>query len=189
MSLLLRLAYVFFKIGLLTFGGGYAMLPLIQDELVRSGWMTPAQFANILGVAETTPGALSINAATYVGYEQAGLAGALVASVSLALPSLTAVVLLAGFFRTLRDGAAGKAVFGTLRPVVAGLVVSAAIGLLLAGVWPASADPAAGRFATPPDARAVLLAGAAFLAAAHTRLHPALLVLLCGAVGLVLFRG
>ena len=188
MMILLRLAAMFFKIGLLTFGGGYAMLPLIQDELVRSGLMTAEQFANILGVAETTPGALSINAATYVGFEQAGVAGAVVASVALAMPSLTAVMLLAGFFRKLRGGSAGAVVFGTLRPVVAGLVVSAAIGLLLAGVWPAPHDPALARFAAAPDPLAILLAAAAFFAASRTKLHPALLVLLCGAAGVVLFR-
>lgn len=187
MTLLAQLAFVFFKIGLLTIGGGYAMLPLIQDELVRSGWMTAAEFANILGVAETTPGAFAINAATYVGYEQAGVAGAVVASVALALPSLTAILLLAGFFRKVRDGAAGQAIFGTLRPVVAGLVVSAAIGLLLAGLWPGASGRAAERFATPPDLRAVVLTVAAFLAAARTRLHPALVVVSCGVAGAVLF--
>ena len=83
---------------------------------------------------------------------------------------------------------AGKAVFGTLRPVVAGLVVSAAAGLLFAGVWPAGAM-SHGLPTTWPDPRGAAIAVAAFLAAARTRLHPALLVVLCGVAGMVLFRG
>lgn len=189
MSLLAQLAWIFFKIGLLTFGGGYAMLPLIQDELVRSGWMTPAEFANIIGVAETTPGALSINAATFVGYQQAGIPGALAASLALAAPSLGAVLLLAGVFRRLRDEKNGQAVFGLLRPVVAGLVASAALSLLLAGLWLEPAAPGTSRLATLPDLRAVLLAAAACFAVLRTRLHPALVILLCGAAGALLFNG
>ncbi len=186
MKLLVQLAWIFFKIGLLTFGGGYAMLPLIQGELVASGWMTPAQFADVIGIAEATPGALSINAATFVGYQQAGIPGALTASIALAAPSMGAVLLLAGVFRRLRDERNGQAVFGFLRPVVAGLVASAALALLQAGLWPA---PGTDRLGTLPDLRAVLLAALAGFAVLRTRLHPALVILLCGAAGALLFGG
>lgn len=188
MSVLIKLAWIFFKIGLLTFGGGYAMLPLIQDELVHTGWMTAEQFANIVGIAEMTPGALSINAATYVGYQQAGIPGALVASISLATPSLGAVLLLAGIFRRLHREKSGQAVFGLLRPVVAGLVVGAAFVLLMAGLYP---EPTTGISSglpdTMPDWRASAIAIVAAFATLRTRLHPAVLIILCGIAGILIF--
>jgi len=186
MTIYFRLAGIFFKIALLTFGGGYAMLPLIQAELISSGMTTEAKFADIVGVAEMTPGALAINSATYVGYEQAGIPGALIASIALALPSLTAIVLLAEFVRRVRGGSGGAAVFSLLRPVVAGMVVSAALGLLKIGIMRPGSDLAAGWLAAI-EWPAVLMACLACWAAARTRLHPALLMLLCGAAGVLVF--
>ncbi len=71
---------LFFKIGLFTIGGGYAMLAIIQEEIIRHGWMTSAEFVDIVGVAEMTPGPIAVNAATFVGYRSAGVAGALIAT-------------------------------------------------------------------------------------------------------------
>ena len=85
----LQLLYVFFKIGLLGFGGGYAMLSLIQFEVVdHFGWMTITQFSDMLAISQMTPGPVSINTATYVGYEVAGIPGAVMATISLCLPSV-----------------------------------------------------------------------------------------------------
>ena len=186
MNIYFRLAGIFFKIALLTFGGGYAMLPLIQAELISSGMMTEAKFADILGVAEMTPGALAINSATYVGFEQAGIPGALIASFALALPSLTAVILLAEFVRRVRGGPGGAAVFGLLRPVVAGMVVSAALGLLKIGIIPPGSDLSGGWLAAI-EWPAVGLAILVCWAASRTRMHPALLMLLCGVAGVLIF--
>ena len=78
--ILLQLFYSFFKIGLFTIGGGYAMLAIIQQEIVRYGWLTRAEFVDIVSIAEMTPGPIAVNAATFVGYRSAGLAGALAAT-------------------------------------------------------------------------------------------------------------
>ena len=80
MNIYLQLIWSFFKIGCLTIGGGYAMLPLIQQEIEHHGWLTTAQFMDILAIAEITPGPLSVNAATYIGYRTAGVTGSLLAT-------------------------------------------------------------------------------------------------------------
>ena len=76
----LQLFLSFFQIGLFSFGGGYAMIPLIQHELERHGWMTSNQFVDIIAISQMTPGPLSVNAATFVGYKMAGIAGGMVAT-------------------------------------------------------------------------------------------------------------
>ena len=85
--ILLKLFVTFFKIGLFTIGGGYAMLALIRQEIVRHGWLTVQEFVDIVGIAEMTPGPIAVNAATFVGYRTAGLGGALLATAGVALPS------------------------------------------------------------------------------------------------------
>ena len=106
MNLFVKLAYVFFKIGLLTVGGGLAMIPIIQYEMVRRGWLDNQQFLDILGIAEMTPGPISVNTATFVGYRviadvytgslALAVLGALVLGEPLALPVAGAIVLIAG---------------------------------------------------------------------------------------------
>lgn len=84
----LKLFLSFVKIGLFSFGGGYAMIPLIQKEIESHGWLTPSQFIDIIAIAEMTPGPIAINSATFVGYNTAGFLGGAVATFGVALPSL-----------------------------------------------------------------------------------------------------
>ena len=97
MSLLFELFYSFFRIGLFSFGGGYAMIPWIQSEILHHGWLTADQFADIVAVAEMTPGPIAVNSATYVGYMTAGVVGSMVATAGVTLPSLLLILLVAGF--------------------------------------------------------------------------------------------
>ncbi len=89
----------FFKIGLFSFGGGYAMIPLIQKEITRNGWITPSEFVDIIAIAEMTPGPIAVNSATFVGYKTAGLFGGLVATIGVALPSAMLIFLIADFIQ------------------------------------------------------------------------------------------
>ena len=132
MIIYLQIFYVFFKIGLFAFGGGYAILPLIEREIVLNhGWLTPADFSRIVTVAEMTPGPIGINSATFTGYLTAGLSGALTATASVCLPSL---IILFFLFRFLTRFAQKEEelVRETLRglvPVVVALVASAVYSL------------------------------------------------------------
>ncbi len=125
--ILLELFWSFFRIGMFSFGGGYAMIPLIQSEIQQHGWLTAAQFADIVAIAEMTPGPIAINSATYVGYMVAGIAGSLMATAGVTLPSLLLVLLVARFFARYQNNPLYMMVFYGIRPVVVGLIASAAI--------------------------------------------------------------
>ncbi len=124
------LFFAFFKIGLFSFGGGYAMIPLISEEIANHGWMNEAEFLRIIGIAEMTPGSIAINAATFIGFQTAGLPGALVASLGVLLPSLLIILFISAFFFKYSRHPLMKKIFSGIRPVVTGLIFSA--GLLIA---------------------------------------------------------
>ena len=98
MTLLIKLFITFFKIGLFTFGGGYAMLPMIQEQVQTNGWITSRELVDFIAVSESTPGPFAINISTYIGMEKAGIPGALCATVGVALPSFLIIIFLAKIF-------------------------------------------------------------------------------------------
>ena len=117
---------VFFKIGLFTFGGGYAMIPLIHREMVeRRGWIGDQEIVDVLALAQSVPGAVAINAATLMGRRLRGTLGALAATAGVILPSFTIITLIAAFFARFQDEPIAQAAFGGLRPAVAALLVLA----------------------------------------------------------------
>ncbi len=133
-----ELLYVFFKIGLFGFGGGYAMISLIQFEVVdHFGWMTVTEFSDMLAISQMTPGPVSINTATYVGYAVckqwgylSGVLGSAVATVSLCLPSILLMILVIKYFFNNKENVYVKAVMSGLRPVLGGLILAAALMLM-----------------------------------------------------------
>lgn len=139
-KLLLTIGGTFFKIGLFTLGGGIAIIPLVQQEMVTRGWLTNAQFTDILGIAQVTPGPLGVNTATFVGYRVTSLQGlgilsslvvSLVATLAVTLPSVIGVAFGGFWFEKNRDRPVVIRVFTILRPLVSGLVAGAGLGLAL----------------------------------------------------------
>ncbi len=126
MSVLLQLFVSFFTIGLFSFGGGYAILSFLQQEVERRGWMTTERFADLIAISQSTPGPIAINMATFVGYQVGDVPGALVATVAVSLPGMTLMILLALFFFHFYERPATQAMFRGLRPAVVGLVAAAA---------------------------------------------------------------
>ncbi len=124
-----QLIWEFFKIGLFAVGGGLASLPFLYDLAARSGWYTNYDLVNMVAIAESTPGPLGINMATYVGFQVAGLGGGVVASLALAMPSLIIAGLICRFVSRFRQNQNVKAAFGGLRPAVAGLILAMALNL------------------------------------------------------------
>ena len=137
MAVLLQLFVSYLKIGFFGFGGGYAMLSLIHSEVVvHNGWLTNGEFSDIVAVSQMTPGPIAINSATYIGYEVAGVLGSVVATVAVCLPALTIMMLITRFFLRLRDNRYVKGVVMGMRPVVVGMIASAALLL----IFPHSVD-------------------------------------------------
>ncbi len=114
----------FFKIGLFTFGGGYAMIPLVREVVLKHNWATESEFYNFLGVCESTPGPVAINMATYVGSTQGGFLGSIVATFGVVLPSFIIIVLVASILKNLIKNKYVQTFLDGVKPVVIALIFS-----------------------------------------------------------------
>ncbi len=123
----LKLFWTFFKIGLFSFGGGYAMIPLIQKEIEQNGWINAKEYADIIAISQMTPGPLAVNAATYVGAKVSGVLGAIPATLGVSLPSFILIVTTAHFFIQFKDNAIVESILKGVRPVTIAMVASAVI--------------------------------------------------------------
>lgn len=125
--MLFELLGTFFLIGAFTFGGGYAMLPLIQEAVLSKGWIDATQLVDFVAVAESTPGPFAINIATYIGIEKAGLLGAVFATLGVVLPSFIVILIVATVFEKFKTNTIVKGIMSGLKPAVIGLIASAAL--------------------------------------------------------------
>ncbi|MBO5767030.1 MAG: chromate transporter, partial [Clostridia bacterium] len=125
----LKLFLTFLKIGAFTFGGGYAMLPLMQQEVLNNAWMTEEELLNFIAVAESTPGPVAINMATYIGVETGGILGAIISTLGVILPSFAVILVVAKFYAKYKNSFVVKGCLTGLRPVVIGLIAKAIISL------------------------------------------------------------
>ena len=127
----LQLFLTFLKIGAVSFGGGYAMIPLIQDEVVSNGWLSINEILNFIAVSESTPGPIAINMATFVGSSQGGLFGAFCATLGVVLPSFVIILIIASVIKGLLKFGGVQAFLNGLRPVVVGLILGTAITIFM----------------------------------------------------------
>lgn len=191
MMIFLELFYTFLKIGLFSFGGGYGMLSVIQGEVVaRHGWLSAAEFTDIVAVSQMTPGPIGINSATYVGYtavlnsgapEWLAVMGSLVASFAVMLPSIVLMLIVSRFFMKYSKHSSVEAVFKGLRPAVVGLIASAALLLMTVENFGSPAE-------TPLQFWvSVALFVAAFVAMKFFKISPILILILAGIFGGVFY--
>lgn len=135
----LKLFLSFLQIGLFSIGGGYAALPLIQNQVVSlHGWLSLSEFADVISIAEMTPGPIAINAATFVGIQIAGLPGALIATLGCVLPSCIIVLLLAYLYQKYKSMALMQGALAGLRPAVVAMIASAGLTILLLSLFGAN---------------------------------------------------
>ena len=177
--LYLELFLTFFKIGLFTIGGGYAMLPLIQADVQAKGWMTAKELVNFIAVSESTPGPFAVNVSTYVGAELAGLPGAFCATLGVVLPSFLIILLVARFYAAFRASAAVSGAMSGLRPAVIGMIGAAAVSVGQTVFAPDGVQALAGYPLACSLAIFVLMA---FLT--HRKLHPIAIILLSALLGI-----
>ena len=136
--LLLKLFFAFIQVGLFSVGGGYAAIPLIQEQIVNIyGMMTLEEFSDLITVAEMTPGPISINSATFVGMRIAGIPGVLICSIGCIIPSFCICLTLAHFYYKYRSVSGVQIVLGYLRPAVVALIASAGASILMLGLFQA----------------------------------------------------
>jgi chromate transporter len=136
MMIYLQLFWSFFEIGLFSIGGGYAAMPIIQNQVVAMhGWLTMNEFADVITIAEMTPGPIAINSATFVGTRIAGILGAIVATAGCVLPSCIIVLTIAYFYYKYRNLTLAQGILGGLRPAVVAMIASAGISILVLSLW------------------------------------------------------
>ena len=184
----IKLVTTFFKIGAFSFGGGYAMIPLIQKEIEKHGWMTAAEFIDIIAIAEMTPGPIAVNAATFVGYKTAGLWGGIIATIGVAMPSLLLILLVSQFFFKYQNHPVNQMVFYGIRPVIVGLIGTAAITIGETAFVNSGVEiKQFSNLVQYINFGSIIIFALAFLAMVKFKLHPILTIALSAIAGIIIF--
>jgi len=174
MPILIQLYLTFFKIGLFSFGGGYAMIPLMEKEVVRiHGWLTLSQMVDIIAISQMTPGPIAINLATFVGYQAGGFWGSVGATIGVITPSFLIVLLIAKFYSRFREWETMQRVFKGIRPMVVALIGSAGLSIAQSSMV---------------DAKAVIIGVCSFLVLQYAQVSPLFVILGAGLLGVILYR-
>ena len=172
----LQLFYTFFKIGLFGFGGGYAMLSMIQGEVVtRYGWVSSQEFTDIVAISQMTPGPIGINAATYVGFTS------IIATFAVVLPSFILMLTISKFFLKYQKHPIVESIFNGLRPAVVGLLASAALVLMNAENFGSPTED------TYSFVISIIIFLIAFIGTRKYKANPILMIIACGIAGLLLY--
>lgn len=179
----LKLFLEFFKVSCFTFGGAYGAIPLIRDMVLGNGWLSEERLSYMIAVSESTPGPIMVNMATYVGADQAGFAGALIATFAVVLPAYLIIVLVTGILKTAIKNPNVQAVLRGLSPCVVGIVTATGLWMTIRNCFPRSG----------PEFTALLISG--LLAAAlilypkitKKKLSPIGLILISAALGILLY--
>ena len=197
LTLFLELFWNFFLIGAFTIGGGYAMLSLIQGEVVTAHhWISESTFTDIVAISQMTPGPIGINTATYVGYDvlfQAtgshilGIAGSATATLALVIPSFILVLLIVRFYTQFKSSVLFEGVMSWLRPTVVGLIGAAAIILIVDTTWVQGAPVFSVVRDNFPDWKSWCLLAAAFAASYWGKVNPILVIVAAAVLGLLIY--
>lgn len=176
------LLYEFLIIGLVSFGGGYAALPFIQDRVIARGWMTLQQVIDVTTISQMTPGPIGVNVATFVGMQIAGLGGAAVATLGFVLPSVFIVLALAYFYFKYRSLRVVQGALTGIQPAVAALIAMATWNIAKEALWGDLPVSLSGT-----NLIAVAIAAVMLVVLAKTRLGPISVIVFSGVVGLVVY--
>lgn len=171
-ELIIALYLSFFKIGLFGFGGGYAMISLIQQELISHQWLDIEDFIDIIAIAEMTPGPIGINSATFVGYKVSSFIGSIVAVLGVLTPSFILVLILAYYFKKVKDSKFVNNLLLFLRPTVIALIFAAGFTIAKTSIT---------------DITSIIIAVSVLVLLQKSRIHPVILILLAGLSGAFLF--
>ncbi|MBV7391711.1 chromate transporter [Enterococcus alishanensis] len=185
--MLLELFWRFFKIGLFSFGGGYAIIPLIQAEVVeQQGWLTQKVFTDVITISQMTPGPLAINTSTFVGMQVAGISGALVATIGAVIAGVIISLLLFNFFQSHQESKVVSTILQGLKASSAGLIASAALTIILLTFFTTSEFSQITGLSML-DIRAVIIFIGSWFLLKRFEIHPILLLCLAGVFGFFVY--
>jgi len=175
MAILLKLFITFFKIGALSFGGGYAMLPFMQREIIEAhSWLTISEFIDIIGISQMTPGPIAINSATFVGYKVSGIMGSVFATVGMTAVSFILISIAQRLIKKFKDSVILKACFLGMRPVLVALIINAFLSL------------AKSAYVDVKSVIVTLIIGGCLLS---KKIHPITTVAIAAILGIILWGG
>ncbi len=183
--ILLRLYFEFAKVGLFAVGGGLATIPFLQNMGANTGWFTSTDLTTMIAVSESTPGPMGVNMATYVGFETAGLPGAVIATLGLITPSIIIIMIIAGFLQKFRQSKTVDAIFQGLRPASTALIAAAGLSVAMSVLFTAGSTI---EHAFSVHWPAVILAVVVFLCMRQEKLkklHPVVFIALAAVAGAV----
>lgn len=170
---IIKLFLSFLKIGSFSFGGGYAMLPLIKEEIIDvHNWLTNSEFIDVLAIVEMTPGPIAINSATFLGYRVAGIIGSIVATTAVILPSTLVILIVARFLVRFKDSKYVDWTFRAIRGVVLGLVFSAFVSVTMDAII---------------DIKGLIISVGLFYFITYKNLHPIFAIIIAGLVGVIVY--
>lgn len=191
--ILLELFLGFLEVGCFAFGGAYGAIPLIRDVVLRHGWLNEETLTYMIAVSESTPGPIMVNMATYIGSSQAGLLGAAVATIAVALPAFLIILLIAAFLKTALKNNYVQAVLRGLKPCVIGIVLATGIHMIISNCF---SEELAGNFIGKElDIPAMIIAALLFAAMQgykrwkKQKLSPILLIVIAAMLGIVVYGG
>lgn len=181
----LQLFWSFFLVGLFSFGGGYAALPLIQEQVLEiHAWLTPTEFMDVLTISQMTPGPIAINASTFVGTKIAGIPGAIIATFGCIAPSCIIVLILAALYYKFKGLSMVQGIIKGFRPAVAALIASAGLSVMLTVLFDKNTFPF---LLSDFNIIAAILFAAAFFILRKFKPNPILVMLVTGVAGVLLY--
>jgi len=173
MKLLIDIFFTFLKIGAFSFGGGYAMIPFIEKEIVRNHqWLTYKEFVDIIAIAEMTPGPIAVNTSTFTGYKIATIFGSIAGTAGVVLVSFLLMTILSQSLNKVRDTDTVKNIFNGIRPAVMGLILSAAFSVSRT---------------TIVDLKSFFIFLLVLISIVKVKIHPILTILLAGIAGYIIY--
>lgn len=170
----LKLYYTFLKIGAFSFGGGYAMLPLIEKEIVlNNNWIDPNSFIDIIATSQMTPGPIAINSATFVGYKIGGVLGSIVSTIGVVTVPVILILIISKFVSRFKNSKIVESIFTGLRPALIGLILASAYSVGTRAIF---------------DIYSLLIALFIFIIVNRIKVHPILAIAISGLLGLIIYR-
>lgn len=178
MGIYLLLFLEFFKIGMFSFGGGLAMLPLIQEIVLKHNWISKAEFLDVVAISQVTPGPIAINAATFVGNKVKGIPGALIATFGCVLPSFIIILIISSVFYKFKNSEKKDYFFKGVKPVVLALIIFA--GIIIA-------KPTFNGANLATSIKAIIIFVLTFLGTQFVKINPVFFLILSAIIGLFVF--
>jgi len=186
--MIFNMIWTFFKIGLFTIGGGYAMIPLITEEMLNHGWMTTTEVADIIAIAKMTPGPFAVNTATFAGMKLYGFGGAIACTFGVILPSLIITLIVAKFFFEFQNLKIVKGILTGIRPAVVALIASAVVSVSIITLFKTEYIEMLIEYAGNIEFFSIVTLSLSLILLLWKKLHPILVICIAGAAGIIFYE-